>query len=127
MYHDFDASHAGTGCDGTGFMSYGSHPHQWSTCSVSDFNALFQSIISSPYYSWCLAGKLFKALRVSLRTRPDTESQSIKSMCPMLPDHNFLVSGAEWPTEKHIKKLGPSFSIIWRNLTFSVLTHVETM
>ena len=66
-------------------------------------------------------------LRVSLRTRPDTESQSIKSMCPMLPNHNFLVSGAEWLTEKHIKKLEPSFSVILRNLTFSVLTHVDTM
>ena len=34
-------------------------------------------------------------------------------MCPMLPGHNFLVSGAEWPTEKHIKKMGPEF---FRNL-----------
>ena len=43
-------------------------------------------------------------------------------MCPMLPDHNFLVSGAEWPTEKHIKKFGPSFSIFLGNYIFSVLT-----
>ena len=47
-------------------------------------------------------------------------------MCPMLPDHNFLVSGAKWPTEKHIKKLGPSFSVIWRNLTFSVLKFTQS-
>ena len=46
---------------------------------------------------------------VSLKTRPDTKSQSIKSMCPMLPNHNFLVSGADWPTEKHIKKLAGVF------------------
>ena len=61
-------------------------------------------------------------LRVSLGTRPDTESQSIKSMCPMLPNLNFLVSGAEWPTEKNIKKFGPSFSVFLGNYIFSLLT-----
>ena len=44
----------------------------------------------------------------------------------MLPDHNFLVSGAEWPTEKNIKKFGPSFSIFLGNYIFSVLAHVES-
>ena len=57
MLHDFDNSHSGKGCNGQGFMSYGSHPYQWSTCSVSDFNAHFQSLIASSSYSWCLPSK----------------------------------------------------------------------
>ena len=44
MAHDFSDVHAGKGCDGTGFMSYGEHPYQWSTCSVEDFNALYQQV-----------------------------------------------------------------------------------
>ena len=54
MLHDFDAEHAGKGCDGQGFMSYGTHPNQWSDCSVSDFNAHYQSLIMPGAFDWCL-------------------------------------------------------------------------
>ena len=54
MLHDFDVEHAGKGCDGQGFMSYGTHPNEWSNCSVSDFNAHYQSLISSSSFNWCL-------------------------------------------------------------------------
>ena len=53
MSHDFDDVHAGTGCDGTGFMSYGTHPYEWSTCSRNDFLALYNQIVASSDF-WCL-------------------------------------------------------------------------
>ena len=56
MMHDFDDSHGGSGgpCDGTGFMSYGSAPQQWSTCSKNDFLAHYNAIINSNNLYWCL-------------------------------------------------------------------------
>merc|ERR1712083_1237729 len=30
MAHDFSTAHAASGCDGTGIMSYGNPPNQWS-------------------------------------------------------------------------------------------------
>ena len=59
MLHDFDAQHGGSGgaCDGTGIMSYGSAPNQWSTCSKNDFLALYNQIIASSSWNWCLEGK----------------------------------------------------------------------
>lgn len=54
MLHDFDDEHAGTGCDGTGFMSYGTHPYEWSTCSVSDFLGLYNTIVNDGSLYWCL-------------------------------------------------------------------------
>lgn len=54
MLHDFDEEHAGKGCDGTGFMSYGSHPYEWSTCSKNDFLALYNQIVQSSSWSWCM-------------------------------------------------------------------------
>ena len=65
---------------------------------------------------------LCRYLRVPIRTTPDIESQDIKSMCPWMPSHNFLLSVAQWPTEKHIRNLGPTFSLFLRNSTFYVLT-----
>ena len=59
MLHDFDAQHGGSGgaCDGTGIMSYGSAPNQWSTCSKNDFLALYNQVIASSSWNWCLEGK----------------------------------------------------------------------
>merc|ERR1711956_12052 len=56
MLHDFDDEHGGSGgaCDGTGIMSYGSAPNVWSTCSKADFLALYNDIIDSSSWSWCL-------------------------------------------------------------------------
>ena len=42
MLHDFDKEHKGKGCDGTGFMNYGTHPYEWSECSKNDFLALYR-------------------------------------------------------------------------------------
>ena len=53
MDHDFSTAHSAAGCDGTGIMSYGNPPNQWSTCSKADFTAQYklrQAI-------WCLPGK----------------------------------------------------------------------
>merc|ERR1719266_2384358 len=58
MVHDFDTSHGGTGdyststndCNYAGFMSYGDHASEWSTCSVSDFTAHYTSLANS----WCM-------------------------------------------------------------------------
>ena len=57
MLHDFDDTHGGQGgpCDGTGFMSYGSAPQQWSTCSQSDFLAHYNNVNSQG--GWCLPCK----------------------------------------------------------------------
>merc|ERR1719433_1441998 len=54
MLHDFDDTHGGQGgpCDGTGFMSYGSAPQQWSTCSKNDFEAHYNNVASQG--GWCL-------------------------------------------------------------------------
>merc|ERR1711971_185991 len=56
MLHDFDDEHGGSGgaCDGTGIMSYGSAPNVWSTCSKADFLALYNDIVSSSSWNWCL-------------------------------------------------------------------------
>ena len=61
MLHDFDDEHGGSGgaCDGTGIMSYGSAPNVWSTCSKADFLALYNDIIDSSSWNWCLEGKIF--------------------------------------------------------------------
>ena len=58
MLHDFSSQHGGQGgpCDGTGFMSYGSAPQQWSTCSKNDFLAHYNTVVNSG--SWCLPCKL---------------------------------------------------------------------
>ena len=58
MLHDFDNQHGGRGgpCDGTGFMSYGTAPNRWSSCSKADFLALYNEVIASN--GWCLDGKL---------------------------------------------------------------------
>merc|ERR1712051_490124 len=57
MLHDFDEDHGGSNgpCDGTGIMSYGSAPNVWSTCSRADFLALYNQIIASSSWNWCLA------------------------------------------------------------------------
>ena len=59
MLHDFDDTHGGQGgpCDGTGFMSYGSAPQQWSTCSKNDFEAHYNNVASQG--GWCLPCKLY--------------------------------------------------------------------
>merc|ERR1711935_489270 len=56
MLHDFDEDHGGSNgpCDGTGIMSYGSAPNVWSTCSRADFLALYNQIIASSSWNWCL-------------------------------------------------------------------------
>ena len=53
MLHDFDDEHGGVDgpCDGQGFMSYGSVPQQWSTCSKEDFLAHFNQVAGQ----WCLS------------------------------------------------------------------------
>ena len=56
MLHDFDETHGGDNgpCNGQGFLSYGSAPQQWSTCSKNDFLALYNSIVNSNNKYWCL-------------------------------------------------------------------------
>ena len=65
MLHDFDDAHGGQGsaCDGTGFMSYGSAPQQWSTCSQSDFLAHYNNVNSQG--GWCLPCKSNKKIYVN--------------------------------------------------------------
>ena len=60
MLHDFDSRHGGQGgpCDKTGFMSYGTAPNVWSTCSRADFLAHYNEIIASNQLKWCLDRKL---------------------------------------------------------------------
>ena len=60
MDHDFDESHGGSNgpCNGKGIMSYGSAPNVWSTCSRSDFLALYNQIMASSSKTWCLTSKL---------------------------------------------------------------------
>ena len=53
MSHDFTTAHAAAGCDGTGIMSYGNPPNQWSTCSKADFTAQYKVRESM----WCMPGK----------------------------------------------------------------------
>ena len=64
MLHDFDSKHGGQGgpCDGTGFMSYGTAPNVWSTCSSADFLALYNVVIDSNQWYWCLDCKLISQL-----------------------------------------------------------------
>ena len=58
MLHDFDDEHGGdsSACNGQGIMSYGEAPNVWSTCSKSDFQALYNSIINDGSLYWCLDG-----------------------------------------------------------------------
>ena len=53
MAHDFSTAHAASGCDGTGIMSYGNPPNEWSTCSKADFTAQYKVRESM----WCMPGK----------------------------------------------------------------------
>ena len=53
MAHDFSDAHKAAGCDGTGIMSYGNPPNQWSTCSKADFTAQYKAREST----WCMPGK----------------------------------------------------------------------
>ena len=63
MEHDFSTVHGGTGdddtstnpCNGQGFMSYGSHPSQWTSCSVNDFTAQYE--LEKDH--WCMPGNLY--------------------------------------------------------------------
>jgi len=50
MSHDFIAAHKAAGCDGTGIMSYGDPPNQWSTCSVKDMQAHYLTQKNN----WCM-------------------------------------------------------------------------
>merc|ERR1712008_388830 len=50
MAHDFSNAHKTAGCDGTGIMSYGNPPNQWSTCSKADFTAQYKAREST----WCM-------------------------------------------------------------------------
>merc|ERR1712038_1212110 len=50
MAHDFIAAHKAAGCDGTGIMSYGDPPNQWSTCSVKDMQAHYLTQKNN----WCM-------------------------------------------------------------------------
>ena len=45
MSHDFAGKHGGKNgpCNGGGFMSYGTHKNQWSSCSKSDFRHHYSS------------------------------------------------------------------------------------
>ena len=52
MLHDFEPVHK-EACDGTGFMSYGTHPYEWSTCSASDFLGLYNAVLNENL-AWCL-------------------------------------------------------------------------
>jgi hypothetical protein len=64
MLHDFDSQHGGQGgpCDKTGFMSYGTAPNVWSSCSRADFLALYNEVIASNQWNWCLDGRLISQL-----------------------------------------------------------------
>ena len=55
MAHDFIAAHKAAGCDGTGIMSYGDPPNQWSTCSVKDMQAHYLTQKNN----WCMECKYY--------------------------------------------------------------------
>ena len=72
MAHDFEKKHGGNGnsgsggpCDFKGFMSYGNHESQWSTCSVKDFTAHYEANKSS----WCLPGKFISSLLIFYKSK----------------------------------------------------------
>jgi len=50
MDHDFTEAHKASGCDGTGIMSYGDPPNQWSECSKRDFQAHYLTNKNN----WCM-------------------------------------------------------------------------
>ena len=79
MLHDFDEDHGGSNgpCDGTGIMSYGSAPNVWSTCSRADFLALYNQIIASSSWNWCLAGKIKKLLSISFQIQNENWIQNL--------------------------------------------------
>ena len=60
MEHDFSKVHGGTGkadtsnnpCNGQGFMSYGNHLSQWTSCNVHDFTAQYELNKNN----WCMPG-----------------------------------------------------------------------
>merc|ERR1712166_609003 len=55
MAHDFSNAHKAAGCDGTGIMSYGNPPNQWSTCSKADFTAHYKLRETTAWGSrWCM-------------------------------------------------------------------------
>ena len=62
MLHDFSGStdtprldSNGISCTGIGgFMDYAGDPTIWTTCSVEDFTAYYNSIVSEPPYTFCL-------------------------------------------------------------------------
>ena len=63
MLHDFDPIHRGRSCRKMGFMSYdsnGGHLNQWSECSRTDLQALFNMIMKERKLNlkWCLSGKI---------------------------------------------------------------------
>ena len=66
MFHDFDSQHGGAGgtCDGTGFMSYGTAPNVWSTCSKADFLGFYNYVVDSNDWTWCLDSKLITKLYI---------------------------------------------------------------
>ena len=63
MQHDFSKKHGGTdkqntatnACNYQGFMSYGEHKSEWSTCSVEDFTTQYNDYKNN----WCMPGKSF--------------------------------------------------------------------
>ena len=60
MEHDFSPVHGGTGdaqtstnpCNGQGFMSYGNHLSQWTSCNVKDFTTHYKLNKNN----WCMPG-----------------------------------------------------------------------
>ena len=78
MLHDFDEDHGGSNgpCDGTGIMSYGSAPNVWSTCSRADFLALYNQIIASSSWNWCLTGKINNFINFFPNTKLELNSKS---------------------------------------------------
>jgi hypothetical protein len=78
MLHDFDEEHGGSNgpCDGTGIMSYGSAPNVWSTCSRADFLALYNQIIASSSWNWCLTGRINNFINFFPNTKLELNSKS---------------------------------------------------
>ena len=61
-HHDFDTqlryaqgiSHLEAGCNHQGWMSYGEHPTEFSTCSFEDFKSHYNGILKK-HGKWCLS------------------------------------------------------------------------
>ena len=71
MQHDFAGVHGGENgpCNKKGIMSYGTFPNVWSTCSRADFLALYNQILDSSSWNWCLTGNI-KNFNVRLVSSP---------------------------------------------------------